>query len=386
MIHLTSVGHPRFYPAALGLAAACAVLLAGALSVLSVVLALLLLAGGVLLGRQLARREALLQQSVADYLAGQASFGEQVVPVWRNHIESSREQMEVAINALSERFGGIVDKLGEALRTASLETQNIDVEDGDRGLVAVFARSKKELDEVVTAQKEAMSSMVTMLEKVQGLDVFIAELQDMAFDVAKIAQQSTLLSLNAAIEAARAGEQGRGFAVVAKEFRMLATQSGNTGRHIAEKVGVISAAIVDTCNVVREAAAERDAREHTTEEVIGRVLGEFRQMTEALQNSSTLLKVESQSITSDIGEALVQMQFQDRVSQIMTQVIKNIERLPAILQEQQQQYAQTGALVPHDPQDMLDEMKKSYVMADQHVIHAGGKVVESSGTTDISFF
>jgi methyl-accepting chemotaxis protein len=376
----------QYFPAALGIASAVAVLTVGSFDVLPVVLSLLLLAGGVGLGSQSARREATLRQAVAAYLAGQASFGAEVVPVWRGHIEASREQMESAINTLSERFGDIVDKLGQALQTASLETQKIDVDNGDKGLVAVFERSRVELDAVISAQQETMGSMLTMLDKVQGLDVFITELQEMAFDVAKIAQQSTLLSLNAAIEAARAGEQGRGFAVVAKEFRMLSTQSGNTGRHIAEKVSVISAAIVETCKVVREAVNLRDQRSHHTQHVIGRMLGEFKEITDALQHSSTLLKVESQCIQQNIGEALVQMQFQDRVSQIMTQVIKNIERLPIVLQEQQQLYAQTGALLPPDPQDMLDEMKKTYVMADQHIIHEGGQVAAKAADTDISFF
>jgi len=53
-----------------------------------------------------------------------------------------------------------------------------------------------------------LTGITTMLVKIQGLDRFTEELQEMAADVAKIAAQANLLSLNAAIEAARAGEMG----------------------------------------------------------------------------------------------------------------------------------------------------------------------------------
>jgi methyl-accepting chemotaxis protein len=374
---------PLLYSAALGLLAALAILVAGGLSLLSVGLALLLLAAGGVVGWLLRARQQSWQRSVDRYLASQVEFGEQVVPVWKNHIESSREQMESAINALSDRFGGIVDKLDVTLRTATRETDSI--EGGGNDVVAIFAKSEQDLGALIEVQQSAMKNMDGMLSKVQGLDRFVAELQDMAFDVARIAQQTNLLALNAAIEAARAGDLGRGFAVVAKEFRMLSNQSGETGRKIAEKVKIISAAIVDTCTVVRESVVAEDNSLESVHTTVDRVMADFRGVTEAFRRSSNLLQDESSSIQLEINQALVQLQFQDRVSQIMTQVNKNIDRLPEVMQEHLDSYAQTRVLTPMDSQELLAELKKTYVMADQHVIHEGGKL-EHKNTTDISFF
>lgn len=373
-----------FYPLALGAVGAVAILLgAGGLSWTSSALALLLLIAGAGLGWHMAAKQAMLLQSIDDYLAEQHQFGEQVAPIWSRHIESSREQMQDAVTDLSGRFAQIVDKLDNALRTSAQETNLM--QDNDKGLVAVFARSERELGAVITSQKSTMGSMVSMLEKVQGLDRFIQELQDMATDVAKIAQQTNLLALNAAIEAARAGEMGRGFVVVAKEFRMLSTQSGETGRRIAEKVGVISTAIIETCSAVRESVTQEDGSMLNAQTSIGQVLHDFKDIIDALMRSSTLLQDESVGIKSEIGQALVQLQFQDRVSQMMSHVRINIEQLPDVLQKSHQQYAQDGTLASPDAQDFLDELKKNYVMADQHIIHSGGKVVEKT-ETEITFF
>jgi methyl-accepting chemotaxis protein len=371
------------YAAALGLAGALATLITGSLSWLSVALALILTLAGLALARQLAAQQSTMRQTTDNYLAGQQQFGAQVAPVWCGHIEASRAQMESAVAALSGRFGGIVDKLDKTARTASLETECID--DGEKGLVAVFARSQQELGAIIAAQESAMASMMSMLSHVQGLDGFISELKDMAHDVAKIAQQSNLLSLNAAIEAARAGELGRGFVVVAKEFRMLSNQSGDTGRKIAAKVGIISAAIVETTRVVEVAVQKRDGRVQATQATIERVLSDFQQITDALQRSSALLKAESVGIKYEIGEALVQLQFQDRVSQIMTHVKNNIEQLPEFLQQRQEQYARSGELQALDAQTLLTELKDTYVMTDQHVIHAGG-TVSRQVDDEITFF
>ena len=336
-----------------------------------------------LMDSRLAAQQKKFLRSIDDYLGGQVDFGDHVVPIWKGHIESSREQMETAINALSDRFGGIVDQIDDAVNTAGREAKIID--DDELGLLAVFNRSERELGAVIAAQKAAMSSTLNMLEKVQGLDSFVAELNSMAGNVTQIAHQSNLLSLNAAIEAARAGELGRGFAVVAKEFRMLSAKSGAIGRDITAKVDFISRAIAETCKVVENSVAQRDNRVLATEATIDRVLSELKNITDTLQRSSDRLKNESVGIKFEINQSLVQLQFQDRVSQMLNQVNTSIDRLPVVLRKQLQNYQETHQLERLDSDSLLVELQKSYVMADQHVIHHGGEV-EQKTTTAIRFF
>src|SRR5262249_10273087 len=162
------------------------------------------------------------------------------------------------------------------------------------------------------------------MDKVQGLAQFVRELKEMAGDVASIAAQTNLLALNAAIEAARAGERGRGFAVVAREVRVLSNQSAEMGRRIAEKVALVSAAIVATSEAAQQSGELEQQSMRASEETIATVLNSFRNVTAALAQSSQLLKDESVGIKYEVGEALVQLQFQDRVTQIMSHVKQNI--------------------------------------------------------------
>jgi methyl-accepting chemotaxis protein len=371
------------YPVAIGAAGSTAILAAGGLSWTGGILAVSLAAATAGAAFRLNARHRAFRDTVADYLRSQRNFSEKVVPVWTGHIETSREQMESAISELSQDFSRIVEQLDDAVQNAGSATGSI--EDRDSGLVAVFDHSKQRLGEVVSSQRMAMESMTTMLEKVQGLDQFIVELQGMATEVAKIAAQSNLLALNAAIEAARAGEMGRGFAVVAKEFRMLSNQSGETGKHIAEKVNIISEAILSTCKAAEESVRQEDGAMLESEQTINTVLDEFRTITDALEESSRLLKDESVGIKDEIGQALVQLQFQDRVNQILTQVTANISRLPDILTQNGDRFCEGGELEPLDPAPLLHEMKKNYVMSDQRAVHRGDKVV-ARNADDITFF
>lgn len=372
-----------FYPTALALAGAIAILVISGGSWSGDLLAAALVVAGLCVSRHMAAVQTEFRKSIEIYLAGRQQFGGQVVPVWTGHIEASRSQMESAVSSLAERFSGIVDKLDHAVMASSAATQSI--EDRDSGLVAVFAASEKELGSVVASLESAVSSKAAMLEKIQSLEQFIHELQEMAADVAGIAAQTNLLALNAAIEAARAGEMGRGFAVVAKEVRMLSNRSGEAGKRISEKVGLISAAIIATCQAAEESMQQENISMRASEAVINTVLTDFRGVTDALVHSSILLKDESIGIKSEVGEALVQLQFQDRVSQIMTHVKHNIELLPDFLEQNYRQFEQGHVLQPLDSMRLLADLEKTYAMAEERAIHSGSRAAEKQ-YDEITFF
>ena len=65
----------------------------------------------------------------------------------------------------------------------------------------------------------------------------------MVTTIAKVADQTNLLSVNAAIEAEKAGEQGRGFLVVAREIRRLADQTAGATLDIESMVREMQSAV-----------------------------------------------------------------------------------------------------------------------------------------------
>lgn len=82
--------------------------------------------------------------------------------------------------------------------------------------------------QVVNASSETKKSqdyLGNLKGRMEQLQEATAKIDSLVTVVRNVAEQTNLLSLNAAIEAARAGELGRGFGVVASEVRSLADQS-----------------------------------------------------------------------------------------------------------------------------------------------------------------
>ncbi|MEF7616325.1 methyl-accepting chemotaxis protein [Aquincola sp. MAHUQ-54] len=322
-------------------------------------------------------------QALDAYVQSHQQLGEDLAPVWTGHIENSRHQMENAVSALTGQFAGIVDKLDRAVKVSDTSAGT----SGEAGLLAVFNRSEEQLSSVVTSLEAANQGKAELVERVQQLSQFIQELQQMATDVAAIAAQTNLLAVNAAIEAARAGDAGRGFGVLAQEVRKLSSMSGDTGKRIADKVRLVSEAIVAASEASRASSSADEASMHGARDVIARVLHDLRAVTDGLLHSTEVLKSESIGIQGEISGALVQLQFQDRVGQILSHVKQNISRLPDTLAENRRQFTDTRVLAPVSAAALLAELQSTYAMADEHHVHqAQGQATAQATESEITFF
>lgn len=96
--------------------------------------------------------------------------------------------------------------------------------------------SIKEIYRQMDFIKMLVQSLAEMIRKLNLSSKKIGEVINI---ISSVAEQTNLLSLNAAIEAARAGDHGKGFAVVADEVRKLAENSGRASGEIASLVKVI---------------------------------------------------------------------------------------------------------------------------------------------------
>ena len=103
---------------------------------------------------------------------------------------------------------------------------------GHRGVM----RMAEVMQQLTSASEMVNAKLALLNERAGGINKVVTT-------IVKVADQTNLLSLNAAIEAEKAGEYGRGFSVVATEVRRLADQTAIATYDIEQMVREIQSAV-----------------------------------------------------------------------------------------------------------------------------------------------
>lgn len=282
-----------------------------------------------------------------------------------SHIaERTENQVKACDNAVTETV-----KLSDlsnlvASETTKVVSGNITVQ---KSLQETFDMIENLVNSIeLTSQQNSITA-----EEVEALNKETEKISGIVTSVESIAQQTNLLSLNAAIEAARAGDTGKQFAVVADEIRKLSINAQIAAGEIKENIKNISSRIVKLSEeigasfskVQSEAQQAKITRKslETTSQIIEDTLESMNQINnltndEALAAKNIRKLIEDfSSLTQDISTA-----FQETaaVSQEQAAAMHNINATTeSLLKVSTEIYSYVEKVLQNSEYDVSSEMK-----------------------------
>ncbi len=230
---------------------------------------------------------------------------------------SQAEETQSATTSVIE-MGELVEQTVDATRKLSELSDNMlnsgkEVTENLNNLEDINAKAQVAIDEIYRQTNTTNESALKIQEATELITA--------------IADETTLLALNASIEAARAGDAGKGFAVVASEIQKLAEQSNDSANQISE---IIRLLISDSTTAV---------------ETMENVKGIMKIQSESVAKTHELFEV----MRSDINDSVkaidaISLQTRD-IDEARTVVVDAVANLSAIAEENAASSQETSASI-----------------------------------------
>ena len=223
----------------------------------------------------------------------------------------------------TEEQAGATTRTAETAREISRNAQALtvtanQVADAARDAAILAGESRQGLAGMEENMKGLMGACGAISGHLAGINARTGNIGGIVTAITKIADQTNLLSLNAAIEAEKAGEYGRGFSVVAQEVRRLADQTAVATLHIERVIRDMSAAVTS-------GVTEMDRFVERVREAIAGVQNIGGRMERMLE--------QVQALTPRIDEVLRGMQSQSDGAESIRDSMERLDALAAVTRE-----------------------------------------------------
>ena len=209
---------------------------------------------------------------------------------------ASTTEVTAAVKEISATSQELVRTMQD-VKTVSAETEGL-ADTGRAGLTGMEG-SMRQLAEATTA---ISTRLAVINEKANAIN-------SMVTTITKVADQTNLLSLNAAIEAEKAGEYGLGFSVVAREIRRLADQTAVASLEIDQTVREMQTSVTAGVMEMDKFTVEVTQGVGAVSEIgvqMGRIIEQVKVLTPRFESVNEGMQAQS-SGARQISEAMVQL-------------------------------------------------------------------------------
>jgi methyl-accepting chemotaxis protein WspA len=225
-----------------------------------------------------------------------------------------RTQMESTNNVVQSvaEISNISEELVETMKkVAAMSEQTAD-----------YANSGQDnLAQMEEAMRHMESASKSISGKLEAINEKAANITSVVTTITKVADQTNLLSLNAAIEAEKAGEYGRGFTVVAREIRRLADQTAvatlDIDQMVKEMQSAVSAGVMEMDAFIAEVqrSAENVGQISTQ---LTRIIEQVKSLTPSFEGVNESMQFQSEN-AQQINTAMVSL------SEEMQQTVESLQ-------------------------------------------------------------
>jgi methyl-accepting chemotaxis protein len=247
-------------------------------------------------------------------------------------------------------FGEAIEKLVASFHSMNEQIQRqqelgIQAASGDAsgGAVESFhqftSKTSQTLRQFVDSVVENSRLAMSLVEMTDRITSQMAEVRGMLGEIEGIAKQTNLLALNAAIEAARAGEAGRGFAVVADEVRDLSGRTNHFSQQIRASLTNMQGTIERTEQAINQMAAQDMTFALTSKSDVEQAMQGIEAMNGRTNQTVAELNTISEQVAVAVNQAIMSLQFQDMITQLLAHVALRLDMLEEVVGEERQMAA-----------------------------------------------
>ncbi len=272
--------------------------------------------GGPFAGRSEGDETAMLSSAIAAMTSHLASLVGQVQRSCVQLVSASTEiaatskEQEATVSefeALTVRIVTAVKEISATAQELASTMEGIKVTAEGTGRLADTGRTG--LGNMEGTMQQLTRSTTSISSKLSVISEKAGNINSVVTTITRVADQTNLLSLNAAIEAEKAGEYGLGFAVVAREIRRLADQTAVATLDIETMVKEMQSSVTAGVMEVDKFSEEVKRGVRAVGEVsgqLGQIIEKVKEVTEQFEKVNEGMKAQSQG-AEQIAEAMVQL-------------------------------------------------------------------------------